>query len=165
MTMSDRICLMNAGKIEQLGTPDDLYFRPRTLFVADFLGESNLLPAQVTEAGADRLGVRFAEGAPPAETRGNGSAFATGQKVKVMVRPQNLTVAPQETGGKLVGRVSDVMVSGSLTKLYMESVTPGLPPLVAAYPTRAGSDHHEIGQLVALDWHPTDAVAIMDEAA
>ena len=47
MTMSDRICLMNHGKIEQLGTPSELYFRPRTLFVADFLGESNLLEGTV----------------------------------------------------------------------------------------------------------------------
>src|SRR3569832_1475051 len=41
MTMSDRICLMNGGRIEQLGSPSDLYFRPRSLFTADFLGESN----------------------------------------------------------------------------------------------------------------------------
>src|SRR3954466_5761357 len=47
MTMSDRICLMNGGRIEQLGMPSDLYFRPRSVFVADFLGESNLLSATV----------------------------------------------------------------------------------------------------------------------
>ena len=55
MTMSDRICLMNDGRIEQLGSPAELYFRPRTLFVADFLGESNLLPARV-ERGRRRRG-------------------------------------------------------------------------------------------------------------
>ena len=45
MAMSDRICLMNNGRIEQLGTPQDLYFRPRSVFVAEFLGESNILEA------------------------------------------------------------------------------------------------------------------------
>jgi putative spermidine/putrescine transport system ATP-binding protein len=165
MTMSDRICLMNAGSIEQLGTPDDLYFRPRTLFVADFLGESNLLPARITQAHADGLGVMLGEGGAPARALGNGSAFREGQKVKVMVRPQNLAVAPHAEGGTVVGRVSEVMVSGSLTKLYMEPVTPGMPTLVAAYPTRPGAEHRAIGELVTLDWNPTDAVAITDEAA
>src|SRR5665213_2550370 len=47
LAMSDRICLMNNGRIEQIGTPQDLYFRPRTIFVADFLGESNILDATV----------------------------------------------------------------------------------------------------------------------
>lgn len=165
MTMSDRICLMNAGRIEQLGTPDDLYFRPRSLFVADFLGESNLLPGHVTDVSSATLGVRLAQGGTQAEAMGNGAAFAPGQTVKVMVRPQNVCVLDGASGGKVVGRVSDVMVSGSLTKLYMEPVTPGMPPLVAAYPTRAGATHREIGQVVALDWHASDAVAIQDEAA
>ena len=60
MTMSDRICLMNGGQIEQLGTPDELYFHPRTLFVADFIGESNLLSGVVTAVTGnhDGCGVR-----------------------------------------------------------------------------------------------------------
>ena len=61
MTMSDRICLMNAGRIEQLGTPGDLYFRPRSLFVADFLGESNLLPAEVMNVAGDAITVRLGD--------------------------------------------------------------------------------------------------------
>ena len=52
MTMSDRICLMNAGRIEQLGSPDDLYFRPRSLFVADFLGEFEPFAGTVSEVAA-----------------------------------------------------------------------------------------------------------------
>ena len=83
-----------------------------------------------------------------------------------MVRPQNVVVAKANgKDEKLVGRLTDIMVSGSLTKLYMDAVTPGMPPLVAAYPTRAGAAHHEIGELVALDWHPSDAVVIAEEAA
>ena len=164
MTMSDRICLMNNGHIEQLGTPDDLYFRPRSLFVADFLGESNLLPARVRDVAPDAVDVLLGEGTAPVRASGNGGAFKTGQSVKVMVRPQNLAVGANGEGGKLVGRLTDIMVSGSLTKLYMDAMTPGMPPLVAAYPTRASAVHHEIGQLVALDWHPSDAVAIADES-
>jgi putative spermidine/putrescine transport system ATP-binding protein len=166
MTMSDRICLMNAGGIEQLGTPDDLYFRPRSLFVADFLGESNLLPGKISRVSPDDLDIIVADRAHPACATGNGSRFTEGQDVKVMVRPQNLAVSAAGTSdSKLIGRLTDIMVSGSLTKLYMDAVTPGMPPLVAAYPTRASTRHHAIGELLALDWHPADAVAIADDKA
>jgi putative spermidine/putrescine transport system ATP-binding protein len=166
MTMSDRICLMNAGRIEQLGTPDDLYFRPRSLFAADFLGESNLLPGRISRVSPDDLDIIVANQSLSACASGNGSHFTSGQDVKVMVRPQNLSVSIAGDGnGKLVGRLTDIMVTGSLTKLYMDPLTPGMPPLVAAYPTRASTHHHAIGALLALDWHPADAVAIADEQA
>ncbi|WP_238123673.1 MULTISPECIES: ABC transporter ATP-binding protein [unclassified Xanthobacter] len=159
MTMSDRICLMNAGSIEQLGTPDDLYFRPRTLFVADFLGESNLLPATVRAVAGETLDV--AMGGVVAPVGGNGAAFTPGQEVKVLVRPQNLTVdAARPDDGRVTGRLAEIMVSGSLTKLYLDPVTPGLPPLVAAFPTHRRSPHHAIGDLLAVEWHSADAVAI-----
>jgi putative spermidine/putrescine transport system ATP-binding protein len=166
MTMSDRICLMNAGAIAQLGTPDDLYFRPRSLFVADFLGESNLLPGTVQDADGERLAISVGGEALSTKAFGNGTPFAQGQSVRVMVRPQNLAVSmmSESDGGRLVGRLVDVMVSGSLTKLYMEPVTAGMPPLlVAAYPTRNGGRQHAIGELLALHWESSDAVAIAHE--
>jgi putative spermidine/putrescine transport system ATP-binding protein len=58
ITMSDRIAVMNVGRIVQLDTPQQLYVRPRTRFVADFVGESSLLPVEVDEAGA-RFGGRL----------------------------------------------------------------------------------------------------------
>ena len=164
MTMSDRIVLLNGGSIEQLGTPDDLYFRPRTVFVADFLGESNLLPGTVRDVSDATLSVEIADGVVVPATGGEG--FAKGQRVQVMVRPQNMTVRPQESGeSRLTGRLTDIMVSGSLTKLYMDPAAPGMPPLIAAYPTRSQSPHHEPGEILALDWHPSDAVAIPDGKA
>ncbi|WP_407168950.1 ABC transporter ATP-binding protein [Bradyrhizobium sp. ORS 111] len=166
MTMSDRICLMNAGAIEQLGTPEDLYFRPRSVFVADFLGESNLLSATVRDVDANGLDIVLAD--PPARLRavGNGSAFAAGEPIKVMVRPQNLMVEDAAAGGgKLTGRLTDVMISGSLTRLYIEPEAPGVAQLVAAYPTRSSAAPYEIGQLLSLGWNPADAVAIRDGKA
>jgi putative spermidine/putrescine transport system ATP-binding protein len=166
MTMSDRICLMNAGAIEQLGTPADLYFRPRTLFVADFLGESNLLPAVIREVSDEGLGIALAGGEISRRAVGNGSDFKAGQNVKVMVRPQNLSVrAGSGQTGKLAARLTDIMVTGSLTKLYMEGLSPELPSLVAAYPTRNLSERHEIGQVLEVDWNATDAVALADGQA
>ncbi|MBW7964451.1 MULTISPECIES: ABC transporter ATP-binding protein [unclassified Bradyrhizobium] len=157
MTMSDRICLMNAGAIEQLGTPQDLYFRPRSLFVADFLGESNLLSATVRGVDGEGLDIVLAEQLAASRAVGNGSRFAAGEPIKVMVRPQNLVVGE---GGQLSGRLTDVMISGSLTRLYIAPEAAGLPQLVAAHPTRSGSPPYEIGQRLSLGWHAADAVAI-----
>ncbi|MET3910275.1 putative spermidine/putrescine transport system ATP-binding protein [Bradyrhizobium sp. S3.3.6] len=166
MTMSDRICLMNAGAIEQLGTPEDLYFRPRSVFVADFLGESNLLSATVRGVDGDGLDIVLAAQAAPSRAVGNGGSFAAGEPIKVMVRPQNLVVGDAGGGGQLSGRISgrllDVMISGSLTRLYIAPETVGMPQLVAAHPTRSGAAPYEIGQLLSLGWHAADAVAIRD---
>ena len=165
MTMSDRVCLMNGGRIAQLGTPDDLYFRPRTLFVADFLGESNLLPARVERVSRDGLDVSLPAVEGTAEVAGNGTPFEAGQAVRLMVRPQNLAVAPGAAKGKIVARVAEVMVNGSLTKLYMEPVASGLPSLVSAHPTRSRAVRHAVGDLVSLDWDASDAVAIAEPVA
>lgn len=161
MTMSDRICLMNDGAIEQLGAPDDLYFRPRTLFVADFLGESNLLRGRVDKVSEDGLSVVLADGKVATSATGNGGTFAVGQEVRLLVRPQNLAVKKGEpSDGKLSARLTDIMVTGGMTKLYMEGLGPDVHSLVAAYPTRNLGTRREIGEVLELDWHASDAVAI-----
>ncbi|WP_027522791.1 ABC transporter ATP-binding protein [Bradyrhizobium sp. Ec3.3] len=161
MTMSDRICLMNAGAIEQLGTPEDLYFRPQSVFVADFLGESNLLSATVRQVDAQGLDIVLADQTAPSRAVGNGASFTAGEPIKLMVRPQNLHVA-DAADGKLTGRLVDVMISGSMTRLYIAPEKADMPQLVAAYPTRASAAPYEIGQRVSLGWNSADAVAIRD---
>ena len=101
----------------------------------------------------------------PVPATGNGAAFAKGQSVKLMVRPQNLRLTADATGqtAKLAARLVDIMVSGSLTKLYLEPLVQGLPSLIAAYPTSARASHHGIGELLSLDWDETEAVVIASE--
>ena len=167
MTMSDRICLMNAGRIEQLGTPADLYFRPRSLFVADFLGESNILPAALRSRSGDEVEIGLGTQGVSGRALANGNDLPPGSEVRVMVRPQNLTVARK--GGSvpdgIQGRVSEVMVTGSLTKVYMEPLDGKLPPLVAAFPTRNEDDAVRIDDVLTLSWSGRDAVVIADRIA
>ncbi|MHA3902700.1 ABC transporter ATP-binding protein [Castellaniella sp. WN] len=168
MTMSDRICLMNAGAIEQLGTPADLYFRPRTLFVADFLGDSNLFDARVADVAAGSVGIEL-DGGAGGRAACHQARLSAGDAIKVMVRPQNIRVLPVPSGGdagpapeaRLSARVTDVMVTGSLTKLYMEGTAAGAT-IVAAYPTCGSAPVYEPGQMVMLGWHETDAVALAE---
>ena len=168
MTMSDRICLMNGGRIEQLGTPADLYFRPRTLFVADFLGESNLFEATVVEVTAGGVGLALDGGRVMSAASAHGAALAPGQPVRVLVRPQNLGVArighsaQAGTGSPaaLTARVIDTMITGSLTKLYLSPRLTGEAPVTVAFPTSGSGERYEIGEELALHWQPADAVAI-----
>jgi putative spermidine/putrescine transport system ATP-binding protein len=160
MTMSDRICLMNHGRIEQLGTPSELYFRPRTLFVADFLGESNLLEGTVERVEGGEADVRFAPDG--GRTRATvHSALPAGSKVRVMVRPQNIALRGGPTDVNTVrGTVLDSMITGSLTKLYVDAPAAGSEPLVLCYPTSSGAASHAIGADITLHWSGSDAVAV-----
>jgi putative spermidine/putrescine transport system ATP-binding protein len=164
MTMSDRICLMNHGRIEQLGTPADLYFRPRTLFVADFLGESNLLQGTVDRVDGTQVDVALAQPGCRARAAAH-AALQPGAKVRVMVRPQNMRVGADEGCGlnAVRGQVLDSMITGSLTKLYV-SPPAGGEPLVLCYPTSAADTRHAIGDSVTLQWRSEDAVAVPEVA-
>lgn len=165
MTMSDRICLMNSGRIEQLGTPGDLYFRPQTLFVADFLGESNLLPARVEGIAGEEIELMI--GPRPVKARALASGkVSTGDAIHIMIRPQNLSIeaAGNDGDGRLRATVTDVMVTGSLTKVYMKAADEALPELIAAFPTRVSGQSFRLGDAVSLCWHGTDAVSIAGSA-
>ncbi|MGH8782913.1 ABC transporter ATP-binding protein [Paraburkholderia sp.] len=164
MTMSDRICLMNAGSIAQLGTPADLYFRPKNVFVADFLGESNLLDAIVTGRAGNQVQVSL-RGIPQGRAMAYDPAIAEGKPVKLMLRPQNLKVhdgadTRSDGGGMLSARLTDIMVTGSMTRLYLQPGEIDTAPLVAAFPTNRLGSQYQVGQTLGLSWLAADAVAI-----
>lgn len=93
MTMSDRIAVMRAGRIEQLGTPEELYERPTTGFVAGFLGVSNLLDGEVVDRADDMLTIRLADGTTLRTPVGS----ADGERqVRIGVRPEKLRVTARQ---------------------------------------------------------------------
>jgi putative spermidine/putrescine transport system ATP-binding protein len=90
-----------------------------------------------------------------------------GKQVKLMLRPQNLQIhdgPPAESinGGTLSAKLTDIMVTGSMTKLYLQSHITNSPPLVAAFPTNRLGRQYEIGQTLGLSWLTADAVAIAE---
>ncbi|TPK89521.1 ABC transporter ATP-binding protein [Mesorhizobium sp. B2-4-17] len=102
LSMSDRIVVMNAGSAEQIGTPEEVYERPATAFVADFLGKANMLAGMVSGSG-QATSVVLASGqtinvACP-------RTLAQGSKVTVVVRPQKLSVGEAASANRLSGRV------------------------------------------------------------
>ncbi len=94
--MGDRVAVMNAGSLEQVGTPEEIFHHPRTRFVARFLGTADFIPARVTEDSlVTELGVLHTSARLPA-----------GTEVEVMVRPDDVAMRPSGAGqGRVVGRV------------------------------------------------------------
>jgi spermidine/putrescine transport system ATP-binding protein len=89
LTMSDRIAVMSAGIVEQVDTPENVYERPRTTFVAGFIGVSNLMPGTVTSISGDRGRIRLESG-PELETRVDG--IGPGEPCYAVVRPEKLLI-------------------------------------------------------------------------
>ena len=99
LTMSDRIAVMSQGRVEQVGTPEEIYAEPSTIFVAGFIGSANLLPATVVGVTEDTVDARIA-GTTVATSARSGRSFSVGQAVTVMLRPERASLDEQERPGR-----------------------------------------------------------------
>jgi ABC-type Fe3+/spermidine/putrescine transport system ATPase subunit len=103
LSMSDRIVVMNAGSMEQIGTPQEVYETPQTAFVADFLGKANMLAGTVSVADGNSATVDLAIGQTVKVATPR--PLCLGSAVTVVVRPQKLSVGQAATTNRLSGRV------------------------------------------------------------
>jgi len=116
MAISDRIAVMNKGVIEQIGTAEELYRRPASVFVARFIGRSNLIEAVVTTVGPDRVDLTIA--GQPYAVEGAGANVKTGQTVLANVRPEAIAVGVPGDG--LVGKVKSRTYLGEKMEYEVE---------------------------------------------
>jgi spermidine/putrescine transport system ATP-binding protein len=123
LTMSDRLAVMNHGRIVQLGTPEEVYNEPADAYVADFLGVSNLMDAQVEHSGDGRSPCRLRLGDFILEAEA-GQLDATGA-VKLAIRPERVDVNPYGTDGanRVPGMVERLVFLGSTTHVYVRLAT------------------------------------------
>ena len=91
MTMSDRIAVMNEGRVQQVGTPEDIYNYPANHFVADFIGDTNFLEGKVTSLHEDRTVLRV--GREEVTAARSNFPLMPGEKVTMVIRPEKLAVA------------------------------------------------------------------------
>ena len=104
LVMSDRVAVMRAGRIVQIGTTQDLYSRPANTFVARFLGESNLIPGRLVEHGAERATIVASNFSAPIEGRA-APGLSRGGTAAAMVRPQHVCLTPGGVPARIVERV------------------------------------------------------------
>jgi len=117
LTMSDRIAVMNEGAIRQIGSPRDIYDHPAERFVADFIGDTNFLEAELLSKEEARAEVRLASGAAVTARAAEGGAEAGA--VTLAIRPEHADLAP-EGEGLLPGRLSDVVYFGTDTHFHVD---------------------------------------------
>jgi spermidine/putrescine transport system ATP-binding protein len=150
MTMADTIAVMNGGRIEQLGTPGELYERPRTAFVAGFLGVSNLLDGTVTTDGAVRV-----DGA--GEIRVGAPLPSAGTRVRIGVRPEQLRL--DGSGANTIsGTIEERAYTGVATQYVVNTTAGKLTVFVQSSGTAVEGD------AVHLSWEP-DTTFVVEEAS
>jgi putative spermidine/putrescine transport system ATP-binding protein len=119
LTMSDRIAVFNHGKIEQLGRPDEIYDRPSTRFVAEFIGETNFIAASVLETSGDRTVVKLANGQ---QINVHARGFAAGSDANISIRPERVKAGPGRPGSNVIsGTVSDVVYHGDHLLIVLDA--------------------------------------------
>jgi spermidine/putrescine transport system ATP-binding protein len=165
LTMSDRIAVMNEGRILQLGTPSDIYERPRTRFVADFIGQTNFIEVDVVESagemaevevpGSGRLRARVPEG------------VAAAGRMTLAVRPEKISLLSDLSGGQVAGwdtlrgRLEEIVYVGTHTQYLLR--LPGGQMLTVYRQNRAvGEAEHPIGEQIAVVFNPVSAALLAD---
>ena len=103
LTMSDTIVVMNAGRIQQIGSPEDIYNEPKNAFVADFIGESNIIDGVMHED--------YVVGMYGRKFKCLDKGFAPSEPVDVVIRPEDIDIVP-EAEGQLTGTVTEVTFKG-----------------------------------------------------
>ena len=118
LTMSDRVAAMNDGSLAQIGTPTDLYLRPNSPFVADFIGKMNFFDGEYLESDETSTHVRLTGQTileAPKARNGTAALLSQGAPVRLAVRPERLQLAPRGTGGRsaIPGTVEEALFVGS----------------------------------------------------
>lgn len=153
LTMSDRIVVMNHGNLEQVGTPAEVYNKPRTKFVANFIGESNLLEGYVEEIEADNKMFVFESGKAMLHEAG----FVLEEMFYICIRPENLKLSTEPVEGFSVRAiVREHIFLGATNKTVVELVNG--QHLVSA--TQPEVDLLAVGTWVYIYWRPGKAVIL-----
>jgi len=149
LTMSDRIAVMHAGRVEQLGTPEELYERPASRFVADFIGTTNLLRGRIEDGET----VRLTSGeVVPCGVDG----LTAGTDIELSVRPEAVALLPADAEGAIRARVDQAAYLGN-TVSYQVITAGGL--MVSVLTPKSGI-RLPVGSEVAITWPAADALVL-----
>lgn len=122
VSLADRIIIMNAGNILQMGTPKYVFNHPATPFVADFMGFANLIEGTVSAVENGRAAVKTSTGATVYSSDEQSCKLSVGDSAVFTIRPENITVLEKEEPGCLKGKVLNVTYKGNMTRIDVEGV-------------------------------------------
>ncbi|MEA2903807.1 MAG: iron(III) transport system ATP-binding protein [Alphaproteobacteria bacterium] len=148
LALSDQIAVMNAGRVQQYGTPFEVYAHPENRMVADFMGLVNLVPGTI-RAVADGRGTVELAGALALEVAAL-DGLGPGDSVDVSIRPENIRLGPAADGAAGAAKVTDHVFLGNISEYYV--ALPSGPVLrVQTHPLQ----HFEVGAPVAVEIDPS----------
>ncbi|MFC4245965.1 ABC transporter ATP-binding protein [Natribaculum luteum] len=146
LTMSDYIAVMNDGDVEQVGTATEIYEEPETRFVADFIGDTNLIDGRYQTRGSEALVVWGNIEIPVKDTDG----FSDGESVTVSIRPEKIHLTGDDP--RLSGAVDDVIYQGNTMKIHID--IDGQTLVVEEHVERI-DELPTIGEEVSMTWDDT----------
>jgi spermidine/putrescine transport system ATP-binding protein len=167
LVMSDHVAVMNHGKFEQIGAPQQLYHHPASAFVAGFVGDSNRWNGWVMETANGHVRVETTAGLNLACTAGAGQGLRPGDRVEVFVRPEFIrtkrgNAAPAADDDVLEGTVDSLLFNGANSRVLLRSRS---GELVAADVTlTGGTDDVKPGETVRLSWSADQALCFTTQA-
>ena len=160
LSMADRVALLKSGHIEQIGSPRELYRSPKNRFVAEFLGETNLIEAKASEIADDRIKFEIEAGQFGADSI-DSSALSNSEQSLLSVRPEAIRLRTPDHGNTLPGKLLETTYLGETAQHLVE--VKGCAPIKIAEmnPYSASSAvHPEPGDDVWIELMPSDIVCV-----
>lgn len=159
LTMSDRIAVLNAGKILQIGSAHDIYERPADRFVAGFIGETNFLQGAVQDTNAEATQVRLGESTVLSICQ-NEQALSKEQQVTLAIRPEHIRLTAPEENNSLTGTLENIVYLGTDTHFHIELAGQPETLVVRRQNDWGGSSQLAVGDTVGIRFNQ-DAVRIL----
>ncbi len=165
IAMADRICVMSDGRIQQLGSPLDVYYRPKTEFVARFFGDNNLIRGSLAAVDGEMRGIEtiFGHLICAIDAQEDVKSAAIGRSAYAVVRPESIKLASQpdqlsEYDNRITASVTDVEFSGATTLVRtMPHASAKTGEIRVKLPSRADGAAVQVGATVALGWRRIDS--------
>ncbi len=172
MRLSDRIAIMNQGKIEQVGRPEEIYENPRSTFVANFIGMMNSFPGIIQSENEKEFSIKISgkENLFHSQKYHNDPdatpSFKTGDQVNYMVRPENIEIFSSRSTkniNTITGSIKEILYKGQLTEIVVEPSEATLPPI---HVTKPNGNHilqqfnFSVGSKLKIAWDPCHAFVL-----
>ncbi|MEO9630455.1 MAG: ABC transporter ATP-binding protein [Sulfitobacter sp.] len=122
MTVASRVAVMDEGRVIQVATPAEIYEAPNSVYVADFIGDVNIIEASTKAIGQDQFHLNWIDGQPPL-TATSAVPFSEGQQAHLAIRPEKIRIStdrPEDAPNALQGKVLDIAYLGNLSTYYVE---------------------------------------------
>ncbi len=122
MTVASRVAVMDEGRIIQVATPANIYEYPESVYVADFIGDVNIIEASAAPVGDDAYALNWIDGQPPLQAVSQ-TKFSDGQKAHLAIRPEKIRIStekPDDAPNVLQGKVLDIAYLGNLSTYHVE---------------------------------------------